>query len=1538
MEYNKNRFQKTDDKKVLHKVRKQWVVLSMSLLAALGGGAAVANHVSAHADTTNNNHVSAQNTLKERLNQSLVNENKNANQQKLVTNQNRQNSNQQTTPKVSSNEIANQASALHNRILQNADLNGTQNVSHASVLKEQVNVPKMGNLKGSTKYYDPNQLTNSDQASLIGSGSTVPSGYALDSLSVGTNINNPGSDLNVSKIQSGNEEFSNIPYSMNYQTAGGSAESAYNYTSDKLSARTSDGVAPKSLASSVGASLSGSTLVNTLGIQAAPNANDYSVNTSDTATITPTGVQWTDGSGKVVSDPTFTAKANKSGAPITVNLIDQSGNKVASDQITSSNDVGNTIDVASAVNKDGKIATNYSLSAGQYNDYAFSDNSQTVTLRLNGKADTAASANIGLYYKNHNGSTVSSVNSAYNLASLVASGEATINNDVDHAGSTVDYGDTVTINPNANSFQSSGYTGSNNSAVQLYVSGNGSLYDVANNSIANSADTSTHNFNYVENANTATPSEMNSAQTKVTYINQEGSTVTSSANTNFSVSDYGKTVDLASSKGGIAPPSGYDLNYSLDDNDATKYTPGKSSTNPRTLYVIGKKVTTNGNPSSQNHGLGSYTLPIKIYEEQSDGKMPSSAKGIFNPKIQGRVGSSMIITPSDFLDNGQLNNVDSNLNNSNYGLDHNDQEYRITFESGGQLGVTTVNPDTPNDTSNDGAVSNPTDTSNDSSKGIIFRYVSGAGSSKPASTKTIRVNYLYQDQNYVENGTPTQKWIQLPGTTVSDKNNNSSSSFNIGTYEQNPPKGYQFVKVLNVNPNGKTSDNDNQPSVNSDGTPVQNNVNARSDSTQPPTNFAHDAVVNLEVIPTAGDITVQYYNQNGVPLASNGTKASGSNQANDVIAGNSSSKNSVGAYSRYGQRLTIDGNNSLKDSQGQSFNLWNVPKGYHLVQNPAINNSSNNGYQFTRQPQTIKLTVVGDDINTNNPSNLINGIKIKKEDKNGVKNGSDSSDSHYVHGRIGNPTNLDPNDFAPAGYHATPSDHPFVVNFNSDGHVTHNGKTNFTPPQWNYVPVIPDHEQPFNIRINYVNDKTGKTVNNGGSLLNGYYGENFNNVTSYIQVPNGYRLDGNQVVNYTLGSGRAAKSGDVVTLKVAGNTINSSNNGNLPFDIYRVYRDFNGREHISDQRTTVSQLKNYNNIRNVPVGSSFTVNPSDYNPDPSNYTDDSIDAPASVQVIPNPNGSGVALSTNQVVFYYDHQRNQHTQAQPIVVHYMNKKTGKQVGTNDIINGNYGKSIHISDGVISGANKTGQPNSSDANRGVPYGYAADSSDNLGDVKFGSDIQNIYLNLTGNTVQDKVVVHQVYRNPDGTFNHESDKPVNLSGQVGDTFTISPYRQIDSGYHAANSDDDDTITLGANGHIFMNGSYIANNSNNNTYSIGYVYNKNYDQTGNTLDTITIHYVDGSSEVDREYDHGTTNKTFDITPYENDIPSGVSGKYYHYDAAETKSDSRNNVSVFKNNGNTVNGQPNNQDVYIHVDVNSSNNDTTGGPNSGNDSPNNQN
>ena len=87
--YNKQKFSKLNDKKVLHKVKKRWVVMSMALLGMLGVGAA--SHAQAHADTqttdpnAHTNTQTKQGTAKNAY--TLTNQNDRANNAKQSANQ-----------------------------------------------------------------------------------------------------------------------------------------------------------------------------------------------------------------------------------------------------------------------------------------------------------------------------------------------------------------------------------------------------------------------------------------------------------------------------------------------------------------------------------------------------------------------------------------------------------------------------------------------------------------------------------------------------------------------------------------------------------------------------------------------------------------------------------------------------------------------------------------------------------------------------------------------------------------------------------------------------------------------------------------------------------------------------------------------------------------------------------------------------------------------------------------------------------------------------------------------------------------------------------------------------------------------------------------------------------------------------------------------------------------------------------------------------------------------------------------------------------
>lgn len=131
LEYNKRQFQKSNDKRILHKVKKHWVVVSMALLMAIGGKA-VSMQINANADTTNNDkagNADSTQVIKDRINQQLVQSRDQSaqNQTKVV----------KATPK----DLSKQADVLHNRILRNAEflaqVSANGRVNHNNQLSSQ---------------------------------------------------------------------------------------------------------------------------------------------------------------------------------------------------------------------------------------------------------------------------------------------------------------------------------------------------------------------------------------------------------------------------------------------------------------------------------------------------------------------------------------------------------------------------------------------------------------------------------------------------------------------------------------------------------------------------------------------------------------------------------------------------------------------------------------------------------------------------------------------------------------------------------------------------------------------------------------------------------------------------------------------------------------------------------------------------------------------------------------------------------------------------------------------------------------------------------------------------------------------------------------------------------------------------------------------------------------------------------------------------------------------------------------------------------
>ena len=115
MEYNKNRFQKTNDKKILHKIGKRWMVVSLSVLAALGGSALAASHADAHASSTQP--LASQNHQPAAAHRSSLTQDLSA------SGSSRPDSSQQRDPNSGQLHINQQATALHRQIIQNGLVN-----------------------------------------------------------------------------------------------------------------------------------------------------------------------------------------------------------------------------------------------------------------------------------------------------------------------------------------------------------------------------------------------------------------------------------------------------------------------------------------------------------------------------------------------------------------------------------------------------------------------------------------------------------------------------------------------------------------------------------------------------------------------------------------------------------------------------------------------------------------------------------------------------------------------------------------------------------------------------------------------------------------------------------------------------------------------------------------------------------------------------------------------------------------------------------------------------------------------------------------------------------------------------------------------------------------------------------------------------------------------------------------------------------------------------------------------------------------------
>lgn len=140
MQYNKNEIQKTNDKKILRKVKKQWVVVSLASFAFLGGTslALMSHGVSAYADDngkntsvfqTNKNQQSSTNKSDDNNQNASSNDQQNQINQNDANNDNGQSTTNNSTQNQSQNDISNNSNddqQLSNR-LGSSDQSNNQN-------------------------------------------------------------------------------------------------------------------------------------------------------------------------------------------------------------------------------------------------------------------------------------------------------------------------------------------------------------------------------------------------------------------------------------------------------------------------------------------------------------------------------------------------------------------------------------------------------------------------------------------------------------------------------------------------------------------------------------------------------------------------------------------------------------------------------------------------------------------------------------------------------------------------------------------------------------------------------------------------------------------------------------------------------------------------------------------------------------------------------------------------------------------------------------------------------------------------------------------------------------------------------------------------------------------------------------------------------------------------------------------------------------------------------------------------------------------
>lgn len=808
----------------------------------------------------------------------------------------------------------------------------------------------------------------------------------------------------------------------------------------------------------------------------------------------------------------------------------------------------------------------------------------------------------------------------------------------------------------------------------------------------------------------------------------------------------------------------------------------------------------------------------------------------------------------------------------------------------------------------------------------IDHYSDGHGHSDTATVGQQLINGKKKGFNIPSVASDTNDGVQAPRgySIMSDVHNKKHTNY---TFSTNPG-------TVDVDVNGKPENNANDHDkdmltvhrimVNRDGT----------ESTDELYPNLSDNVSNIKVI-SASDYTPNGYSDASSDIPANvrfNSDGSINPDAVTFVYNQTPTGNAkdiiLHYYNQAGKQVGTTDDISGQDENGQTIDVTNgnvlangsagetVPQGYDLVPGQQTRYTFNDEVN-----QNVNLVVVGKPIKPSDNS-AKNQLSVKI-----YENGVYKQTKHeFVNTklkdglRVGDTYTVNPNEFTPNGYFVSPghgmSDSAQNISVNPDFSIT--------PRQvsFNYG-TIKNAAAPLKvIYLNQHGHQVGYT-----DMITGNVGSDVNvtnPATGGEAIPDGYDLKGgtkqgpNARVNVIGKSQDTAykltKHRHTVYLRVKG--IPES----APLNVYVVKTDSLGHTSISDHPT----------MEHGNDGDLVEVNPSSYTP--NGYKED-YDRDSTQYATIN----GNQMNPSKIMFYYDSNTKK---GAPIVVRYINQKTGQPVGYADTITGNQGDTVNVTDQAQGG-------------EAIPKGFSLINNPQV-NYTFSNSPQIVNLDVQGdNEGTQQFTVRVIKEDQQGNIiGSPTNVQLNISDDVGNSFKVSPYNfdkngaiqdvvengvtgaryTMPSGFHAVASDADQQINVNSDGQLTP--------ENSTTY----VYQQNY--TPQQIGTVRIHYVDASDntfnqisssngnvdpstgkltgalandEVDEVSDRGIVNKdTFNFKPYTDDIPETLSQDYSVPASPDTRDSKGNAITPDKfnwgfseNENDFKNGV---KDVYVRV------------------------